>query len=1036
MSNTLFRKGLVAAAIVALGSAGVAAVPAQAASVLFAPSTGTGNTLVAGETFSLTASLSSDLPASNASQLKFKVTNTTGVATTTVNINAKSILAPQAAAGGTPVVGAHDAAYGQVTLDPSVWTNPSTPTYTSLSGDLTGTSAGTSKVFAAGPASATDAAVVQGASSETNPTTVSITSPVDTTADYTVTAWLDANNNGVVDSGELSADQTVHFVKIANSGIAVNFSAPTQSAGTVNGTLSFAAGVNLSQLTLGKYGIGFGRYITSGLTNAVAAQTSATSLISLSNGIAASSYDSTNNVLKLSGAQTANYWNAASTPAANATGVVAGNTYTAQPFYGNLSGTRAAVGTSVSAVAAATQANSDAGLSAALGDNVKGSYIVRTGTTAVALTDTIKATPSAGGTDVAVGAGVAVDVYVTAFTPATPSGSTTADTVTVAGVTVIPTSSSSTNVSSSTKIATVTTDASGKISVPVTSSLGTAGQSVTVSVKVPNSAAVTSNATLAWSDNNGLTVTDLGSGTHTVVKGGAVQATYALTDSFAALVKTGTYQLVATSQGIGSPAPSSQTVYVPFVNGLANLSLTDNSTTTGSNNVVTLTLQKQTNGLWQNVATSGVGNYVIANVTVPSSTSFAVLAAAPVAASVTVPAALTSTTTGATRDVAATFATVDTRQGNSATATPSGFTGSSAQTINGVVADASGVGIAGVPVTVTAAGIQFTDGAGVWAVGSITVTTGTNGAYSVTAYSHTAGKVTFTATSGAATKSTSIYFAQPTADTSGATVVITSPATAASGTNVTVTAVLTDKFGNPVSVVTDGYFTLTVSGIGATQTVKRLGTDGTAIVNIALGANDSGTLAVTAAYSADAGTTATDTKTASVKVGAAAVAALTSVAAQAQAQTGSAVSVTATAKDAAGAAIKGAVISFTATGAGYLSAATATTDANGVATVKLIGNVAGANSVVASANGTSAAAVAVTFGQSDASLSVAGHRVTAAWSYAAGKKVVITRDGVRIKSVVASDDAADSFSFNVSKKGTHKVTVSVAGVVTDVITVK
>jgi hypothetical protein len=61
---------------------------------------------------------------------------------------------------------------------------------------------------------------------------------------------------------------------------------------------------------------------------------------------------------------------------------------------------------------------------------------------------------------------------------------------------------------------------------------------------------------------------------------------------------------------------------------------------------------------------------------------------------------------------------------------------------------------------------------------------------------------------------------------------------------------------------------------------------------------------------------------------------------------------------------------------------------------------------------------------------LAKKRVTVDWAFAANKKVVIVRDGVAIKSLVASSNAAGSFSFNL-KKGTHKVSVKVGGVTID-----
>jgi adhesin/invasin len=147
--------------------------------------------------------------------------------------------------------------------------------------------------------------------------------------------------------------------------------------------------------------------------------------------------------------------------------------------------------------------------------------------------------------------------------------------------------------------------------------------------------------------------------------------------------------------------------------------------------------------------------------------------------------------------------------------------------------------------------------------------------------------------------------------------------------------------------------------------------------------------------------------------------------------------VTATATDAAGVPAAGVVVTFTVAGQGYLSTATATTNAKGVATVKLVSNVAGMNTVSAAANGTAVAATtAVTFGNADANLSFSKskHSAIVNFEFAGNAKVVVSVNGARVKTVYPADDMVGSIKVSL-KKGKNKVTVSVAGVVTDARTV-
>jgi hypothetical protein len=790
MSKNLTRKGLALGAVVALGTTLFAGAPAQAASVLFAPTTGTGNTLVAGETFSLTASLSSDLPASNSSQLKFKVVNTTGVATSQIKVDGNLAGHVNYATTGSTDAG-------------DVW--------------ATAPAAGSAKVFAV--------------AASPNPTKIEIVSTAATTASYAVTAFLDANNNGTVDTGELSAAQTVNFVKIADSGLTTAFTKPSIGSTALKAVLTFGADVNVAQLTAGRYAVAYGLYGVSG-KDAVASSSTTFGLTAASGNVGdvVDDYNSTDYAGKL-----ISNVSAVAVPAVGAT-------YSAQPVFGGalvasevFQAVASSADADVTALVVAPTISNDVVATTASSTSVSGSYKVRAGVAATAVKATIKKTATGATTATAVGAGVVVNVAVSGLTLGTASGATAADTITVNGVAV-------TAATLSTYATTVTTDASGVVTVPVVTSAGTATDQITVTLTVANAAATATGAvSLVWTTAAVVAPVDLIAGAntpvHTSVVGGNYSVSYALRDQFNALYTGTAYQLVYTTpgvQGSSSTAPTSKTVYVPFVNGVATVSYAENSTGAGTN-AATYTLQKATNGLWANdsLATSVAASYAVA-------------AVAPVAAAVT---ATATVSTDAVRDVAETFVSVDKRVNFNGVTIPSAFTASSLNTISGAVTQASGVAVAGATVTIAAPGVQFIAG-DVYAVGSITVTANASGEYTVSAYSHTSGKVTFTVTSGAATKTVDVaYAAAVQANAKTTTVVI--PSTSQTGRAVSLSAKVVDVYGNAVTGVvvkfaatvgtlSDKSATTDETGIASVKLISQLGEDGDSVVTIShSGANGS-----------------------------------------------------------------------------------------------------------------------------------------------------------------------------------------------------
>jgi hypothetical protein len=248
------------------------------------------------------------------------------------------------------------------------------------------------------------------------------------------------------------------------------------------------------------------------------------------------------------------------------------------------------------------------------------------------------------------------------------------------------------------------------------------------------------------------------------------------------------------------------------------------------------------------------------------------------------------------------------------------------------------------------------------------------------------------------------------------------------------------------SVVTDGA-DVTVSGTGLAFVVGgKVYTD--TVTFPSAGSSAGNFTVLVAGHKAGAATvtfvTGAVTKTVAVTFDAAVVASLknTAVAAPTQAQAGRAVAVTATLTDAYGNAIAGKTVKFAVTGVGTLSSSDAVTDANGVATVRLVSSYGedGDSVVTVSHNGgdnatdTSSTTTpddftlvkTVTFGLTDASIDNVNNRVTAVASYSKGKTVGFYVDGVKKWSKVSTSDADVVVNYNL-KKGRHTVTVKISG---------
>jgi hypothetical protein len=200
MFKNTTRRGLAIGAAIAVAFSGLVTSPAQAAGeVVLAPSAGTSYNTFVTENFTLQASLAPGQNPATAVQLKYKIEKAAGASVSYAVATASSV--------------------------------------TTAASTLN--AASTSVVVAAVDASATTQNFIK--LGIVNATSVS------STVDVTVTAFVDANNNSTLDSGEFATPQTVSFKKYADVVTAVVVTAASELDVTVSGTVAFT-GINTDQV--------------------------------------------------------------------------------------------------------------------------------------------------------------------------------------------------------------------------------------------------------------------------------------------------------------------------------------------------------------------------------------------------------------------------------------------------------------------------------------------------------------------------------------------------------------------------------------------------------------------------------------------------------------------------------------------------------------------------------------------------------------------------------------------------------------------
>jgi hypothetical protein len=200
MFKNTTRRGLAIGAAIAVAFSGLVSAPAQAAGeVVFVPSAGTSYNTFVTEDFTLQASLAPGQNSAQAQQLKYKIEKAAGV---TVS-------------------------YG-VSTSASVGTSLATVSSNATSAYATVTGAGAlTQNFIK--------LAINGANSSS------------ATANVTVTAFIDANNNDVLDSGEFATERTVSFKKYSDVASVVTMTQPAEGDTSVKTQATFTD-INMSQV--------------------------------------------------------------------------------------------------------------------------------------------------------------------------------------------------------------------------------------------------------------------------------------------------------------------------------------------------------------------------------------------------------------------------------------------------------------------------------------------------------------------------------------------------------------------------------------------------------------------------------------------------------------------------------------------------------------------------------------------------------------------------------------------------------------------
>jgi hypothetical protein len=847
MSKNLTRKSLALGAAFTLVATAVVSTPAYAAEgVVFTANTGTILAAPVTEALTLNASLIPSLPAGNIAQLKYKVvtdgtfvlkavaTSAGGSTNTFSNDDGRTYVGPFSDNNGgsaTPQT-TDDTGYRAAGVNTTTVITPSAPT------------AGVANTLALSVDATADESVA----------TTGV-APIKTTATKTatVTAWIDSNLDGVVDSAEAQQVVTASFIKYSELASTTTIVAPVEGDTTVEARVVFT-NVNNEQLTSAEVAVHFTKGDGTAL-NATAA-----------------------NVLKTA------TWNATNGYFKYVTGTVAAlvkaEAIKVQPLVKD-------GGVSVSAL---TDVAEKFGTSATALIATRAVGEILADTVDSATTSTVVAAAPATGSALlnssyAVRAIVKDTTAVTklvlanqAVTVAVTSARTLSSTVTVTLNGTTYTSNAALPGTGTVAQLATTTDATGSAIVNVTTVGLTAGDDLVFVFTAENlSAQITMDnaaATFTGYMNgavNGVTTTDGAAAAVDVM----VRDQFGGTPANSKYVVTATWDTPFTAQAT-TASTSATSTFAAVVNGSASLSIVDNGTGVGAHKYDLDIQTLDANGAYSSPAP------VLADLRVNIVDSLdasvgSVLVTDGLTSDITQDATsklYTDTLSGTNADlVLSDMFAHDARASLTAAPDISGALGATITgTLNTVTsATRATAAVAGASVTLTSANLLFGFEAAtnkwVYAVGSITVPADVSGNFTVKAWSNTAGKQTVTLTSGSGSASLLLSAFDAADDNTGTSLVISAPDYVTPGSTLSVTATLTDKYGNAVTTtgtnasntVADFKVVYTGPGLQVGETPTKTDDSGQAKLGYFLGQNDSGTITVVVSYDANGDLDYTDT---------------------------------------------------------------------------------------------------------------------------------------------------------------------------------
>jgi len=843
MAKNMTRKGLAFAAAGALMTSALVSAPAALAAgeVTLAPTAGTSLNILTLDNFELTTALSSSVPVGNIVQLKYQVKRVSG--DTAIDASATS-----------------DGTY------------PSSST-----GFNQTTTSETTEVFAPEATSTTAANKIQLTLNSAD--NDSLESKVE------VTAFLDANGNSIVDSGEYQATTTVTFVKPSSVVPTVTLTQPYVSESSLVAVVD--ADLNYQQTTALKVAFYVdGSKPTTEYGNATPAD--GTTRNATYAAEVAGAYDSTTTSTyytkftasyakpNLTTMEQSTTDQSAGTldPGSAAFAVATAKVYGAQVEIGGVAiGSLVTKSVSESALAyiETTVDGSDLALtsttgkaSAVNGGAANGAAIVRQDATSFKVNALFKDGVAA--TDDPI-AGLPVVVTVT------DTNVDTADLIYVNGKAV-----------AASVTLNLVTDANGEVSVDVTA----AGDLKTDAddVLIFNFAAQgkTTAAAVADANFNGgtmtvnfdpaaYTVVDMNdtddNGQYSIAAKGSFTLNYQVVDQWGQAPADNKYRIAITQSGDNRSTAATWAYYPVVLGGTVSQTVVDDGSI-GTDSSIAVVANLETYPAGANVVTATDEAFNL-NIVADATPGLLTLNNSTSTPKYIVEGSVQDTRYGVdtyyNTNLKA-LSSVDSRVQPAATFPT--LTANQALEINGVVKTAAGAVIPGALVTVSgSADLYFQSatanattsslGTGINTIksGSLSQMAESTGEFAFHIYTNKAGTYDVTITSGSQTKTVSMTFKAGTED-AGTSLVIDAASSVSAGSTVSVSVLLTDVYGNPVDTDLNGQsgaqtLSVTATGAGFTfpSTIPTNFDDGKISFAVILGSNDTGTIVVTAKYDAD-----------------------------------------------------------------------------------------------------------------------------------------------------------------------------------------